>query len=128
MTASTAEARTEYLTHLRSLAEACRAPAADATAAPLQLIKPAQPADTAPLPAPDAGWTQLLDSILQLNARLDEIQQSFLSLELRICALEKNAPSPQAWRDLVQGIRSIRGLVAAQMNTGAAPPAGGPSK
>ena len=104
--------RKEYLSHLRTLVEKCRTRPESAPVAQLQLVKPPAAVD-----GPD-GWTQLLDSILQLNSRLDEMQQAYLSLELRICALEKNAPSPQAWRDLVQGIRSIRNLVAAQLAAG----------
>lgn len=104
--------RKEYLSHLRTLVEKCRTRPESAPVAQLQLVKP-----PAAMDGPD-GWTQLLDSILQLNSRLDEMQQAYLSLELRICALEKNAPSPQAWRDLVQGIRSIRNLVAAQLAAG----------
>lgn len=104
--------RKEYLSHLRTLVEKCRMRPDAAPAAQLQLVKP-----PAAMEGPD-GWSQLLDSMLQLNARLDEMQQAYLSLELRICALEKNAPSPQSWRELVQGIRSIRNLVAAQLAAG----------
>lgn len=100
--------RKEYLSHLRTLVEKCRTRPEIAPPAPLQLVKTSA---VAPAEPPD-GWTQLLESMLQLNARLDDMQQAYLSLELRICALEKNAPSPQAWRDLLQGIRSIRNLVA----------------
>jgi hypothetical protein len=37
-----------------------------------------------------------------------------LALERRVAALEQTTPSPQSWRDLIQGIRGIREVVAAQ--------------
>jgi hypothetical protein len=96
-----AAARPEHLAQLQRLAEACRG----------------------------ISLENLAETVARLDAELeawrgvqDSLRSSICGLEERVAALETSAPSPQLWRDIIQGIRSVRESVAQiQMGSGAKP-------
>lgn len=87
------ESRADYLTHLRSLAESCR-----------------DQADTSY--ATGADIQELLSAIQTLSEQVASLQEEKVQLEKRIAAVEKSTPSPQTWKNLIAGIRSIRDTVS----------------
>lgn len=93
------ESRAEYLTHLRSLAETCRE----------------QP-DTAY--ATGADVQDILAALQSLTEQVQALREEKAELEKRLAAVEKSTPSPQTWKNLIAGIRSIRDTVS-QIQKGA---------
>ena len=101
------ESRAEYLARLQRLAADCReldsrSPDAQQQTASDQLI-------------------MLAEALERLEEEVNEIRHAqhasggmTTALERRMSALEQSTPSPQSWRDLIQGIRTIRDLVGAQ--------------
>lgn len=96
--------RAEYLAHLRQLAEECQAepPATE------------QPDPTEQLAFLAEALERIAMEVSEIRSAQDTTAAVTLSLERRVTALEQSAPSPQSWRDLIQGIRGIREVVAAQ--------------
>ena len=83
--------RTDHVEQLQRLAEACRG----------------------------VSIERLAETVARLDAELEawrtvqhSLRISICDIEGRLAALEASAPSPQLWRDLMQGIRSVRDSVA----------------
>lgn len=98
--------RMEYLALLQKLAADCRTLDVEDTQPPQDM--------------PDQ-LVMLAHALERLEEQVHEIrdaQQSATGLTLafdrRLAALEQSAPTPQSWRDLVQGIRGIREVVLSQ--------------
>jgi hypothetical protein len=106
-------AREEYLAKLRQLAANCRSFDQEPAAADAHRFSP---------PQPQTNQLMLLAEALErLEEEVNEIRNAQHSgngataaLERRMAALEQSTPTPQSWRDLIQGIRNIRDLVALQ--------------
>lgn len=98
--------RSEYLTHLQQLSRECQTP--------LDVPEP-EPSDVSRQMAMLAeALERLAIEVSEMRAIQDSSAGVVLGLERRVSALEQAAPSPQSWRDLIQGIRGIREVVAAQ--------------
>lgn len=93
------DSRAEYLTHLRSLAENCR-----------------EQADTSYATVADVQ--ELLTALQTLSEQVNTLRDEKADLEKRLSAVEKSTPSPQTWKNLIAGIRSIRDTVS-QIQKGA---------
>lgn len=100
--------RSEYLAHLQQLAVECQSELPEVPAEGLDDGTPQQLAMLA-----DA-LERLEVEVLEMRAAQDSAAGMVLALERRVSALEQSTPSPQSWRDLIQGIRGIREVVAAQ--------------
>jgi hypothetical protein len=92
--------RSEYLAHLQRLAAECNAEEPDET--PPQLLLLAE------------ALERLASEVSEIRAAQDASASAALALERRVSALEHSTPSPQSWRDLIQGIRGIREAMASQ--------------
>jgi hypothetical protein len=101
--------RSEYLAHLQQLAVECQAPQPQE--------EPAGPGGDN-MPEQLAFLAEALDrlatEVSEMRASQDSAAGMMLALERRVSSLEQSTPSPQSWRDLIQGIRNIREVVAAQ--------------
>jgi hypothetical protein len=101
-----AETRSEYLARLQQLAADCQQSPPDepqqsltdgtAATAPEQLILLAD------------ALERLEEEVADLRAAQQSAEGMALALERRVAALEQTTPSPQSWRDLIQGIRGLR--------------------
>lgn len=100
-------ARAEYLVKLQQLAADCLPSEGTETdtgggVVPYQLALLAE------------ALEQLEEEVAAMRASQHSAAGMALALERRVAALEQTTPSPQSWRDLIQGIRGIREVVAAQ--------------
>ncbi|MBS1835160.1 MAG: hypothetical protein JST65_20745 [Acidobacteria bacterium] len=93
------ESRAEYLNHLRSLAETCRD----------------QPETSY---ATGADLQEILNVLQTLSEQVNTLREEKAELERRLASVEKSTPSPQTWKNLIAGIRSIRDTVS-QIQKGA---------
>ncbi len=99
--------RSEYLAHLQQLAVECKAE-------PVEVSEEDRDETSQQLAMLAAALEHLEMEVSEMRAAQDSSAGMMLALERRVSALEQSTPSPQSWRDLIQGIRGIREVVAAQ--------------